>query len=65
MFQKFADMSNRPAGNRDVARQENTDLEEHICEVWAHNLEEEMNRIRDIVEKYPYIAMVRTFYLHR
>ena len=53
-------MSNRPAGNRDVARQESPDLEEHICEVWAHNLEEEMNRIRDIVEKYPYIAMVST-----
>ena len=32
---------------------------EHICEVWAHNLEEEMDRLRDIAEKYPFIAMVR------
>jgi hypothetical protein len=31
----------------------------HIREVWAHNLEEEMDRIRDIAETYPYIAMVR------
>jgi len=30
----------------------------HIQEVWAHNLEEEMDRIRDIAENYPYIAMV-------
>ena len=30
----------------------------HIIEVWAHNLEEEMDRIRDIAETYPYIAMV-------
>ena len=34
----------------------------HIREVWAHNLEEEMDRIRDIADSYPYIAMVcRTF----
>lgn len=30
----------------------------HIVEVWAHNLEEEMDRIRDLAESYPYIAMV-------
>lgn len=30
----------------------------HIREVWAHNLEEEMDRIRDIADSYPYIAMV-------
>jgi len=51
-------MTTKPAGSRDAGRQESVDLEEHICEVWAHNLEEEMNRIRDIVEKYSYIAMV-------
>ena len=27
-------------------------------DVWAHNLKEEMNRICQLVEKYPYIAMV-------
>jgi hypothetical protein len=27
-------------------------------DVWAHNLKEEMNRICELVEKYPYIAMV-------
>ena len=30
----------------------------HIREVWGHNLEEEMDRIRDIADSYPYIAMV-------
>ena len=33
-------------------------LEPEIREVWAENLEEEMAHIRDIVEDYPYIAMV-------
>jgi hypothetical protein len=31
-----------------------------IREVWAHNLNEEMAVLRDLVDKYPYIAMVRT-----
>ena len=29
-----------------------------IREVWKHNLHEEMAVLRDMVEKYPYIAMV-------
>ena len=29
-----------------------------IRDVWAHNLEEEMEKVREIVEKYPYVAMV-------
>lgn len=29
-----------------------------IVEVWSDNLEEEMGNIRNLVEKYPYIAMV-------
>jgi hypothetical protein len=33
----------------------------HIREVWAHNLEDEMDRIRDIADSYPYIAMVCVF----
>ena len=37
------------------------DGSEHICEVWAFNLEEEMERLRDIAEKYPYIAMDTEF----
>ncbi len=28
--------------------------------MWKHNLHEEMANIRDLVDKYPYIAMVRT-----
>lgn len=30
-----------------------------IREVWKHNLHEEMAVLRDLVEDYPYIAMVR------
>lgn len=29
-----------------------------IKDVWANNLEEEMEKIRNIVDKYPYVAMV-------
>jgi CCR4-NOT transcription complex subunit 7/8 len=29
-----------------------------IREVWKHNLHEEMAVLRDVVEKYPYVAMV-------
>lgn len=31
----------------------------YIKEVWAENLEEEMAYLRDLVEDYPYLAMVR------
>lgn len=30
-----------------------------IREVWKHNLHEEMAVLRDMVDKYPYVAMVR------
>ena len=32
-----------------------------IREVWASNLDQEMIAIRDIIERYPYIAMVTIF----
>lgn len=30
----------------------------YIKEVWADNLEEEMEYLRDLVEEFPYLAMV-------
>lgn len=35
------------------------DHSQRICEVWANNLEEELKRIRHVIRKYNYIAMVR------
>lgn len=29
-----------------------------ICDVWAHNLDKEFRTIRQIVQKYNYVAMV-------
>ena len=33
-----------------------------IREVWASNLDEEMENIQEILEKYPYVAMVFFFF---
>jgi hypothetical protein len=33
-----------------------------IRDVWAANLDEEMEKIREIIEKYPFVAMVRSCY---
>jgi hypothetical protein len=37
---------------------ENSTTNIKIIDVWADNLEDEMEYIRQVVEKYPYIAMV-------
>uniref|UniRef100_A0A3Q1FRL8 Uncharacterized protein n=1 Tax=Acanthochromis polyacanthus TaxID=80966 RepID=A0A3Q1FRL8_9TELE len=34
------------------------DHSQRICEVWANNLEDELKRIRHVIRKYNYIAMV-------
>lgn len=34
-----------------------------IQDVWFYNLEEELDRIRNLVEEYPIIAMVRWFFI--
>lgn len=35
-------------------------VKSRIREVWKHNLAQEMATLRNLVEKYPYISMVRT-----
>lgn len=35
------------------------DHSQKICEVWASNLDDELKRIRQVIRKYNYIAMVR------
>lgn len=39
------------------------DTSQIICEVWASNVDEEMRKIRQIVQNYNYIAMVGIFVL--
>lgn len=31
---------------------------DNFMEIWAHNLDEGFDKIRHIVQKYPYVAMV-------
>lgn len=38
------------------------DYSQKICEVWASNLDEELKRIRQVIRKYNYIAMVSLFF---
>lgn len=40
---------------------QNADCRFIIRDVWSDNLHEEMQIIRDVVEKYPYISMVCIF----
>lgn len=40
-----------------------TDSSQIICEVWASNVEEEMRKIRQIIQSYSYIAMVSSLLL--
>lgn len=56
-----------PVQHPQHAQQQGHGLAEHatrvaqkgwIREVWKHNLEEEMANLRDLIDRYPYIAMV-------
>ena len=35
-----------------------------IRDVWTFNFEEEVTKIREIIQRYPYVAMVRMFICH-
>uniref|UniRef100_A0A2K5IPC8 CCR4-NOT transcription complex subunit 7 n=1 Tax=Colobus angolensis palliatus TaxID=336983 RepID=A0A2K5IPC8_COLAP len=37
------------------------DYSQRICEVWACNMDEEMKKIRQVIQKYNYIAMDTEF----
>lgn len=37
----------------------------NIRDVWKNNMEEEFAKIRDIVENYPYVAMVSWLIFYR
>ena len=53
-----------PQATRDVMRRSSGigkgQNKGRIREVWASNLAQEMQNLRELVEKYPYISMVRT-----
>lgn len=37
--------------------------EETFVDVWAKNMDEQFDRIRQLVQKYPYVAMVSDMYV--
>ncbi len=39
--------------------------EVEIRDVWSHNLEEELEYIRNLVKDYPMVAMVRPFLIYK
>lgn len=38
------------------------DTKIRIHDVWAHNLEEEFAKVREVVKEYPFIAMVSNLF---
>lgn len=40
----------------------NSFVEPVVVDVWASNIDKEMAVIRDLVESYPFVAMVLTWY---
>jgi hypothetical protein len=39
----------------------NAEEKRTIKNVWLHNFEEELRKISELIDQYPYLAMVRSF----
>ncbi|KAK4192077.1 ribonuclease H-like domain-containing protein [Podospora australis] len=59
--QQHGQHGQQPAHTLDHTPRTTPQNKQRIREVWKHNLHEEMATLRDLVEKYPYIAMDTEF----
>ena len=47
------------SGNHGNSSGSGNNQEDCFVEVWSKNMEEEFARVRQVVQKYPYVSMVR------